>query len=202
MEWSILDFSVSSLSTDLLICFNIGAICSLLFLLKIVGLFVGGEGIGHQTDGNFADFQIDGDGDMDSNEAFDVFTVQSALAFGMVFGWAVLAGKLEYQLSNTMAYAIGTSLGVAAAVLSAYLMFLTSKINMKPVSKIKVPVGTEGVAYLKIPAFGKESGIVTVVVDNQSHQVKAKTKGSEIPSFAKVKVVANEPEVVVELIKE
>ena len=201
MEWSIIDFSVESLSTDLLICLNIGAVCTIMFLLKIVGLFVGGEGVGTQTDGNFSDFDLSGDGDMDSNEAFDVFTVQSALAFGMVFGWSVLAARLEHQSSVAMGYVVGGVLGVAAAIFSAYLMKLTSKVNMKPISKLKVPVGTEGFVYLKIPASQAEGGIIQVVVENQSHQVKAKTKGAEIPSFAKVKVVANEPEVVVELIK-
>lgn len=202
MEWSLLDFSVSSLPLDLLIVFNIACICSIMFLLKIVGLFVGGDSLGTVQDGHFNDFDFSkDDGHIDSGEAFDIFTIQSAMAFGMVFGWATLAARMEYNLGTAPSFAVGTVLGVVAALFSAYTMKITAKMNTKPVQNVQVPVGTEGVVYLKIPAQGKEGGIVELVVNNQQHQVKAKTNGEEIPSFSKVKVVANSPEVVVELIK-
>ena len=190
---------ISTMPFELKVYFNIAVVFSILFLLKMVGIFYGSDQIGTQHDGTFADFDFESDG-MDSAEAFSVFTIQSAIAFGMIFGWSTLAARTEYGFETVPAIAIGSVLGVGAAFLSAYLMKLTTKLNTPVSRQYKVEVGTKAKTYLKVPANGQGFGIIQVTHKETTYEVKVKNNQStDIPSHSFVKVIAIEPEVVVEL---
>lgn len=190
---------ISTMPLEMKVYFHIAVFFTVLFLLKMAGIFFGTDTIGSQHDGSFADFDFESDG-MDSAEAFSVFTIQSALAFGMVFGWSTLAARTEYGFGMAGAISVGAVLGTGAAFLSAYLMKLTTKLNT-PVDKQYTPVvGEKAQVYLKIPAQGQGYGLIQVTHNQTTYQVKVKNNSEvEIPSHSFVKVVANEPEVVVEL---
>jgi hypothetical protein len=190
---------MSIMPIELKVYFHIAVICSVLFLLKIAGIFIGTDQIGTQHDGTFADFDFESDG-MDSAEAFSVFTIQSAIAFGMIFGWSTLAARTEYGFDTIPAIAIGSALGVGAAFMSAYLMKLTTKLNTPVSRQYKVEVGTKAKTYLKVPANGQGFGIIQVTHKETTYEVRVKNnQATDIPSHSFVKVVAIEPEVVVEL---
>lgn len=190
---------ISVMSYEMKVYFSIACVFTILFLLKMVGLFVGTD-VG---DGNFGDFDFDNDGGMDSGEAFNVFTVQSALAFGMVFGWVTLAAYSEYEMGTIASLAIGAVAGVCGALLSAFLMKQVFKMNSKVEKQYKVAVGTKAKVHLKVPANGAGFGVIHFTHKQTNYEVKVKTnQEKDIPSHSFVKVVANEPEVVVESVSE
>ena len=160
--------------------FDVAVACTVIFLLKFAGLFIGGEGLGGYNDGNFPDYDISGDGSMDSSEAFSVLTFQSFLAFGMVFSWATLALHYEFELDFTLANVFSFVLGLGGAILSAYLMHAIKKMNTKPKTHLEVKVGQEGKVYLKeLKAEEKDFGYVELIIDQSRFEFKATTKDKE-----------------------
>lgn len=188
---------MESMPLELRVYFYIGLTFSILFVIKLLGLFIGTD----VDSGNFGDFDFFDDGGMSSAEAFNVFTVQSAIAFGMIFGWATLAARTEYHLSTAVSISIGVSLGVLGALFSTYLMKLTTKLNSPAEKQYKVTVGTKAKVYLRVPANNQGFGLIHVTKNQTNYEIKVKNVGAEeIPSHSEVIVVASEPEVVVELV--
>jgi len=180
--------------------FDVAVAFTVIFLLKFAGLFIGGEGIGGYNDGDFPDYDLTGDGSMDSTEAFSVLTFQSFLAFGMVFSWATLALHYEFGLTFTNANIVAFIMGVGGAFLSAYLMNLVKKLNTRPKLRLEIPIGHEGKVYLKeLKANQADSGYVELIIDQSRYEFLATTKDNQdIAVGDKVKVIeVNQKEVVV-----
>lgn len=183
---------ISVMPTEMKVYFCIACFFTLVFLVKMIALFSGGD----------MDFDFDGgiDDHIDSGDAFQVFTVQSAIAFGMVFGWATLASRAEYGFSTYVSIGIGFVVGTLGALLNAYLMQMTTKLNSTPDTQYVPEVGTKAKVYLKVPANEKGFGLIQLKHKETNYQIKVKNKGNQdIPSHTHVKVVANSPEIVVEL---
>ncbi|MDG2022166.1 MAG: hypothetical protein P8J59_09475 [Phycisphaerales bacterium] len=156
--------------------FGVAAIASLLFILTILMLFVGGDG-GLDTDTGDA-----------SDGAFKVLSFQGIVGFSMGWGWGGLAGFRNLDFSWTQSALFGLVIGTAFLWI-LWLGFkamhdLTGDGNIDPDDAI----GAEGTVTISIPAEG--SGRISVVVRDRQREFKAVAEGETIASRTPIRVIA------------
>ena len=156
--------------------FGIAAIASLLFILTILMLFIGGDG-GFDADTGDA-----------SDGALKVLSFQGIVGFSMGWGWGGLAGFRNLELSWAQSALFGLVIGTAFLWI-LWLGFkamhdLTGDGNIDPGDAI----GAEGTVTIAIPADG--SGRISVVVRDRQRQFKAVAEGKAIASRTPIRVIA------------
>ncbi len=151
----------------------IAVLGTVLFVLKLLASF-------HGFDGDF-----DFDGDLDGQHSFEVFSIQSLLAFMMGVGWSGLAFHYEMQFGSWPTIFLASLFGVATVLFSSTLMYFSHKLNSS--TPVAVPTkGLVGRTYLAIPLNG--TGQVELTMGGKKQIIDAQSS-EEIPSFTSVKVV-------------
>ena len=157
--------------------FGIAAIASLLFILTILMLFIGGDG-GFDADTGDA-----------SDGALKVLSFQGIVGFSMGWGWGGLAGFRNLELSWAQSALFGLVIGTAFLWI-LWLGFkamhdLTGDGNIDP----NDAVGVEGTVTVAIPTAGR--GRISVVVRDRQREFNAVAGGTALASRTSIRVVAS-----------
>lgn len=159
---------------------GIAAISTLLFVIKLLLMFIGGD----------VDTDIDTGTDfhhINSGNAFVLLSVETVLAFLMGFGWAGLAVKNDWHGGNAFSMLIAAGFGFAMMVFMAFLMMQIKKLNKTPKYDIYDCIGTIGTAYTELKP--ERIGQVQIVMAGQLKVLNAINKSKEIiSSFSQIMV--------------
>ena len=173
------------METLYLICATVGG-SILVIQTVLLMLGIGGDDVGHgELDGHLTDADL-----VDGGDAFVKFLSFKALvAFVTFFGLTGLAGwQAGWGRGPSLLAAIGA--GVVAMLVIGYLMAGLARLKSSGTLDLHNAVGREGKVYLRVPAAGQGQGKVTVDVQGRSVECKAVSSGAEIPTGARVRVVA------------
>lgn len=167
----------------------IAAVSSILFVIQLVLMAIGAGH--HDTSGfNSGDATDTVAGHEGAAATFQLFSVQSVLAFLMGFGWTGLGGLNEWNLSRGVTVLLSFVVGLGFLVLSAFLNSQIRRLNSEPKYNIKDCIGKTGTVYVSIPESKEGMGQVTVTVSGRKRTLQARSTGGPIAAFATVKIVA------------
>jgi len=157
--------------------FGIAAIATLLFILTIAMLFMGGDG------------GLDADSGDASDGAFKVLSFQGIVGFSMGWGWGGLAAFRNLEFTWAQSALFGMAIGTAFLWI-LWLGFkamhdLTGDGNIDASDAI----GAEGTVTITIPAQGR--GRISVVVRDRQRQFKAVSNGKAVASRTAIRVIAS-----------
>jgi membrane protein implicated in regulation of membrane protease activity len=169
--------------------YTIPAIVGSVFFVLRLGLMLAG---GVADTDLIPDIDADADIDPDlhdSTEAFKLLSLQAIAAFLMGFGWgsfaAIRSGMTD---SYTAATFIGVLIGAAMVWLLAWMMKLIYDLQTSGNISISSAVGLEGVVYAQVPAGGKGTGQVKLVINERQRIFNARTEGDAISSSSHVRI--------------
>jgi hypothetical protein len=166
--------------TDLSVYFTLAAVGSLLFLVRIVLLMLGG------SDGG----DLDHDGGTDGHGGeFSFFSLLSILSFCMGAGWMGLACRREWGLGPGVAALSASGFGFLLMSMASFGLWQMKKMNQVGSYDAKTCIGSIGRVYLKVPAKGQGRGQVEITVDGRRKVLPAVSASVEVASFAAVRVV-------------
>lgn len=161
---------------------------SAFYLMRVVLLLIGAG------DHGGLDHPDVGAGDVhhgDSGGAFAVVSTQAVAAFLMGFGWSGLvalhATDGRWPIVGVIAVAIagGCVVWLIQAALLRSMMRLQTSGNIS----IQQALGSVGTVYTLVPAPGRGSGQVRLVVDGRQRIFGAVSQGPELASQTRVKVI-------------
>lgn len=160
---------------------------TVLFVILLILTLTGGDG--HSLDNDF-----DSDSDI-SQASFHVFSLRSILAFLMVFAWSGIVALESGKLNLMVILIISFFAGLAMMLLTAWSLFLLSKLEQKGNLDVENAVGENGEVYLSIPAERKGVGKIQIIVQNQLQTLDALTdEHNSIKTGCIVTVIAVEPD--------
>jgi hypothetical protein len=200
IEW------LTGLSTLEQILVGMAVIASVLFLIQLIMMLIGG----HDTDvdthvdidagGLHADLDMDADAHIDgpgtdvdavhadADVAFQVVSVQGTIAFFMMLGWVSLAMLKSFGLGAAASIGIGVAAGLAANFVFAKAFQAFKRMQSSGTMDLKNAVGEQGEIYLTIKE--NEPGKVRVAVQEHLKVFDAVSdEGGEIPTGTRVIVV-------------
>lgn len=160
---------------------------TLIFILKLVLMFVGGDTMDLDTDVDSPpDAALDGN---DSTGAFKALSLQSIAAFAMGFGWGGLG--VYHGLNAGIMLSVVGAIGGGVLMVWVLAMLLRGVLALQSDGTVsmKQAVGVEGNVYVTVPGAGAGSGQVKLVVSGRQRIVNAITDGGPLPSSSRVKVV-------------
>ena len=167
------------------IYYYIAIFATILFVLKLI-LFA--------TVGGDTEVAADFNSEVDTDCSFNFISIQSVIAFFMGFGWMGYASLAQFKLTQLPTFGLAFVMGVVFIFVTAYLMFLTKKLEKKVKKDKTTALNQVGKAYTKFAPQG--SGQVEVEINGQLSVVEAKNDSDEeINSFELVKVVKVEDEI-------
>ncbi len=165
---------------------------TILGLQTLLIVFAGGDGDGHVDvhDGDVGDHADGADHhDSPADSFLKYLSFKTVVAFATFFGLTGLAcGRAELSSEYTLLASIGA--GTGALVVVGYIMQALAGLHSEGNLDLKNSVGSVGTVYLKIPGSSTGQGKVTVTFQGRTSEVKAITRGSELATGSKVKVVA------------
>lgn len=149
------------------------------------------------------DTSVDFDGDMDGDMHFDsditsdtssdtsfvLFTLDSILAFLMVFSWTVLMCINQFELSVAVSVISGIVLGFLVLVGYSFILSKIKKLETGQVRDVYPEIGQKGTMYLS-STDGK--GQAKFSVDGKYIIYTIHTKGEVIPTGKNVVVVSRD----------
>lgn len=160
---------------------------TLIFILKLVLMFVGGESVELDTDIDApSDGTLDGS---DSTGAFKSFSIQSLAAFAMGFGWGGLG--VYHGLNAGIMMSVLGAIGGGVVMMWMLAMLLRGMLSLQSDGTVsmKSAVGVEGDVYATVPGGGGGRGQVKLVVSGRQRIVNAFTQGEPLPTSSRVRVV-------------
>jgi hypothetical protein len=154
-----------------------------LFLVQMLLNLMGGE-----DDGDHGD------------DHFKWLSKQTVMGFVMMFGWAGLTCKREFEFPPLLSLSIATGSGVVTFFVTGVIFKLVKKLTSPgTVFRIEEALGKEGVVYHRIPKDG--TGKVSVSLHDHLHEIDAVTPiHKEIAAFTHIKVVSIEDEKTVSVV--
>lgn len=162
------------------IYWGVAIISSLVFTIQTLLLFVGFDADGN-FDGGDVSFDVDG---------LALVSVKTVACFLLGFGWCgviISPFFVEAWITALISLGVGTLFMLGAWVLLKQVLTL-SQDNTFHTDKV---VGYTADVYLRIPADTRKSGKIMVSYEGSLHELQAfNTSGEEIPTGAKVRVVA------------
>ena len=161
-----------------------------IFLIRLALMFVGGDGDMAVDDGGGVDGFDGVDDGGDSDQAFELLSLQSIAAFAMGFGWAGLGSLHGAGWSTGTALAVGALGGVAMVWLLALLLRGVHDLQSSGTVNTKRAVGTTGKVYATVPEGRSGTGKVRVAIDNRERILDAVTYDAALPTGAQVLVLA------------
>ena len=160
--------------------------------LFLVGGALGGDGDG-DVDVDFdADIDVDFDADVDvdagdagdaaegaaeSDVSFRLISLQSIMAFFLMFGLVGLTLLKEADVGATLSLVGGVGAGCGAVWVVGKLVFLMMRLQSSGTIDLKEAAGQEGSVYLTIPAGG--TGRVRVTVQGRLKVLNAVSESDE-----------------------
>jgi len=170
---------------------------SVLFIVKLLMMFVGGDEAGDFDDGAMETDHSHG------TDSFALLSVQSILAFFMGTGWLGLACRSEWKMDAIPSAVLASSFGFGMMVFTSYLLMKMKSLDGSPSNTIGAnAIGLRGRAYTDIPPKGKGMGQVELTVNERQQILQASaSSGKKIPAFSTVTVtkVDDSGNVVVEI---
>lgn len=154
-------------------------------VLQLLGLAGAGDFDG--THGASGDVGA-GDAGADASWFFGVLSFKALVAFAGFFGLTGLA-MYEPGTSPGLRLAVAGAVGVGGMFLVAFLMRGLRRLGSSGTLDLHNAVGLQGSVYLRIPAYGRGPGKVTVEVQGRSIELPAITEGEEIATGRRIKVV-------------
>ncbi|MBX3362180.1 MAG: NfeD family protein [Phycisphaeraceae bacterium] len=160
---------------------------TLIFILKLVLMFVGGETMELDTD-----IDSPSDGALDGSEstgAFKALSLQSIAAFCMGFGWGGLG--VYHGLNAGIMMSIVGAIGGGVLMVWVLAMLLRGLLALQSdgTASMRSAMGVEGDVYVTVPSAGAGRGQVRIVVSGRQRIVNAITEGEALPTSARVRVV-------------
>lgn len=124
----------------------------------------------------------------DSASSLRVFTIKGMIIFFTLFGWTGIAmTRAGISLFFTSVGAFG--MGFGAMILVAWIFKTLNQLGESGTLDIKNAIGRKGVVYLPIPAEGKGSGQIQIVLQGATQTLDAITYEAELlKTGTKVKV--------------
>lgn len=162
------------------IYWGVAIISSLVFTIQTLLLFVGFDADGN-FDGGDVSFDVDG---------IALVSVKTVACFLLGFGWCgviISPFFVEAWITALISLGVGTLFMLGAWILLKQVLTL-SQDNTFHTEKV---VGYTADVYLRIPADTRKGGKIMVSHEGSLHELQAfNTSGEEIPTGAKVRVVA------------
>ncbi len=164
---------------------------TLLFLWQFITTLIG---LGDSADGLTDDFNANDAGpDVDNSPydhgvaTFQLLSLRSVIAFGMLFGWAG-ALYLDLGLSIEESVLRGLVWGGAGMVLVAYFFYKVQQLSESHNRNLSSCIGNEGEVYLDIPENG--AGQIRVMESGAVNYISARSKdGQPIQNKTPVRVL-------------
>jgi len=153
------------------------AVGGLLLVIQMVLALLGGGDVDGDVDADVHDGEGPGLG------------FRTVVAFITFFGIAGMAAR-SAGVTPVPTLLIAVTTGAAAFWLVGLLMMQLNRLRASGTVDIQNAIGVEAKVYLAVPAKKSGEGRVTVPLQGRTHQFKAITKGSEIPSGQLCRVVA------------
>lgn len=151
------------------IYFIIACVGSVLLVIQLILLLIGGAGDGN-VDG--VDAEVDGDG------GIGIFTIKGLIAFFAIGGWVGLAvSKSGLHWGWSVAIAVLCGLVAFVAVGFAYKAML--KLQSNGSMNMKNAIGKTAEVYLTIPKANEGHGKINVVLQGKLIEADAITKEEE-----------------------
>jgi len=162
-----------------------------IFLIRLALMFVGGDGDLAVDDGGGLDGGFDGvDDGGDSDQAFELLSLQSIAAFAMGFGWAGLGALHGAGWSTGTALLVGAFGGVAMVWLLALLLRGVHDLQSSGTVDTRLAVGSTGKVYATVPERRSGTGKVRVAIADRERILDAVTDDDALPTGAQVFVLA------------
>ena len=133
------------------------------------------------------DADVDIDTDVDA--AFSFLSLRAVVAFITFFGLSGWWGSAK-GWSNLKILSVAVASGLAIMLAVAWLLTIQTKLQSKGNLNLANAVGKTASVYLRIPGKSSGHGKITVKVQSRSVELKAFTKGEEIPTGSTVRVLS------------
>jgi hypothetical protein len=168
-------------------------------VLQALGLFGETDLDAHDVDvdGDF-DAHADGEPHGHGNLFFGILSFKALCAFAAIFGLVGLI-MLERSGSFGLRVAVAAASGFAGMVVVAMLMRGLARLSSSGTLQLRNAVGKTGTVYLRIPGGGRGAGKVTLEIQGRSVEIVARTRGDEIPTGTRVRVIEADGEDAVEV---
>jgi membrane protein implicated in regulation of membrane protease activity len=160
LEW------FSDLTSFQKIYWIITGISTLLFLVVLIGTFMGAD-----TD-DLGD--IDAEMDADTGVGFQFFTFKNTVAFFAIFGWSGISA-LDAGYSKPITIIISMICGLLMMTLMGVLFFYMRKLNDSGTLKMTKALNAIGEVYLTVGANRSSIGKVQVKVQGALRELEALT---------------------------
>jgi hypothetical protein len=153
-----------------------------IFFLKLVILLILGDGGGESGALDI--------GHTDSGASAEVFSVQAILAFVMGFGWGGLGALLGLKWPVWASILVGVGCGLGMLML--FVMVMRSLRGMSVSGNIELSAlkGAMGEVTVGVPAAGRGTGEVRLVIGDRERRCAAVSAGGEVPTRTRVRVVS------------
>lgn len=159
-----------SLSLVLRILWGIALIGSLLMVIQLVLVLIGGD-----PDGGL---DFDADIDADTGAGFQFFTIKNITGFFTIFGWVSIA-CISSNLSTTLSLSLGILAGILMMFGMAALFVSISKLAEDGTMQLQKAIGMQAEVYLTIPANQSGTGKVQFTFQGSYREIDAQTKEVE-----------------------
>lgn len=167
---------------------------SLIFVIQTILTFLGVSGDTDLDGGGDIDASgnVDfggSDGSFDADPSMNLLTFRNFVNFCLGFGWSAVLLN-ERIKSGALLLIVSVLIGVALVVAVMWIFkWLSGMQQSGNINLQKSAVGTEGKAYLTIPAERKGEGKVQITINDSVREYDALTDGSEIKTGTSIKVV-------------
>ena len=161
------------------------------FLLSFLGIGEHQDVDGHDVHAGVGHDVSHHDAEHEQSESwfFSVLTFRTVVAAVTVFGLAGLAASAG-QVEQPIRLVIALAGGGGAMFMVAGLMRLMMRLKSDGTVRVERAVGKTGTVYLTIPGQKAGAGKVTLNLQNRTVEYQAVTSDQELPTGAKVVVVA------------
>lgn len=157
-------------------------VSSVIFLIQMILTLIG---IDSDIDVGGADF----DGDTTDFGGLSLFSIRSMINFFVGFGWAGVSFHGIIQ-SVPLLYVVSVVVGIAFGSMWIVMRRKLARLEKNGAYKIEDCVGKTCDVYLRIPARKSGAGKVQVSINGSIHELSAMTEGEQLPTGAKVRVLA------------
>lgn len=148
----------------------IALISGILFLVVLIGTFIGGTDVDMDA--------VDMDVDSDTGIGFQFFTFKNMVGFFTLFAWSGIA-CINSGYSNTLTIIISIVCGLAMMLLMGWLFYFMSKQTESGTLKVTNAIGKIGEVYLTIGKERSSIGKVHIKVQGALRELDAVTDDDE-----------------------
>ena len=157
------------------------------FITTLIGLSDSADGLADDFNANDAGPDVDNSPYDHGAATFQLLSLRSVIAFGMLFGWAG-ALYLELGLSIEESVLRGLVWGGAGMVLVAYFFYKVQQLSESHNRNLSSCIGNEGEVYIDIPENG--AGQIRVMESGAVNYISARSKdGQPIQNKTPVRVL-------------